>query len=198
VTTFADLMLKHAGPHPPLFQAFSISEETVRWCAREGITPTILISQPPLLRKLVEAYQEEGKKAGRQLKLGESVGVLRAVDLADNHAQAEKLAEEGVIGTAFREFFYHFGFFEAWREAADDAKYGKKMLPAEEATIARMERADFAYLGSVEDVRRRMDELVENAHPEWFVWQGDQGLLPKAEARRQVEIFGKELLPRYK
>jgi alkanesulfonate monooxygenase SsuD/methylene tetrahydromethanopterin reductase-like flavin-dependent oxidoreductase (luciferase family) len=40
-------------PHPPLFQAFSISEETVRWCAREGITPTILISQPPLLRKLV-------------------------------------------------------------------------------------------------------------------------------------------------
>ena len=24
-------------PHPPLFQAFSISEETVRWCAREGI-----------------------------------------------------------------------------------------------------------------------------------------------------------------
>jgi alkanesulfonate monooxygenase SsuD/methylene tetrahydromethanopterin reductase-like flavin-dependent oxidoreductase (luciferase family) len=170
----------------------------VRWCAREGITPTILISQPPLLRKLVEAYQEEGRKAGRQLKLGESVGVLRAVYLADNHAKAEKLAEEGVIGTAFREFFYHFGFFEAWREAEDDVKYGKKMLPAEEATIARMERADFAYLGTVDDVRRRMDALVENAHPEWFVWQGDQGLLPKAEARRQVEVFGKELLPRYK
>jgi len=152
----------------------------VRWCAREGITPTILISQPPLLRKLVEAYQEEAKNAGRQLKLGESVGVLRAVYLADNHAQAEKLANEGVCGTAFREFFYHFGFFEAWREAADDVKYGKKMLPNEEATVARMERADFAYLGTVEDVRRRMDALVENAHPEWFVWQGDQGLLPKA------------------
>ncbi len=100
-------------PHPPLFQAFSISEETVRWCAREGITPTILISQPPLLRKLVEAYQAEAKKAGRQLKLGESVGVLRAVHLADNHGQAEKLAEEGVCGLAFRRFFYHFGFFSA-------------------------------------------------------------------------------------
>ena len=70
--------------------------------------------------------------------------MLRAVYLADNHAKAEKLAEEGVIGTAFREFFYHFGFFEAWREAEDDVKYGKKMLPAEEATIARMERADYA------------------------------------------------------
>ena len=57
-------------PHPPLFQAFSISEETVRWCAREGITPTILISQPPLLRKLVEAYQEEAKKGRPSVKAG--------------------------------------------------------------------------------------------------------------------------------
>jgi alkanesulfonate monooxygenase SsuD/methylene tetrahydromethanopterin reductase-like flavin-dependent oxidoreductase (luciferase family) len=185
-------------PHPPLFQAFSMSEETVRWCARESITPTILISQPPQLRKLAEAYQEEGKKAGRQLKLGESIGVLRAVYLADNHATAEKLAEDGVCGLAFRRFFYHFGFFEAWREPADDVKYGKKVLPAEEANLARMERADFAYVGSVEDVRRKMDALVENAHPEWFVWQGDQGLLPTAEVRKQIETFGKELIPRYK
>ena len=68
----------------------------------------------------------------------------------------------------------------------------------EEATIARMERNDFAYMGTVEDVRKRIDALVENAHPQWFVWQGDQGVLPLAEAKRQVEIFGKELLPRYK
>ncbi|MGH7914973.1 MAG: hypothetical protein ACREPW_10030, partial [Candidatus Binataceae bacterium] len=70
------------------------------------------------------------------------------------------------VGNRFRRFFYHFGFFEAWREAEDNAKYGKKMLPIEEATTARMERADFAYMGSVEDVRRKMDALVENAHPE--------------------------------
>jgi hypothetical protein len=30
------------------------------------------------------------------------------------------------------------------------------------------------------------------------VWQGDQGFLPKDEVKRQIEIFGKELLPRYK
>ena len=124
--------------------------------------------------------------------------MLRTVYLAENHAQAEKLAEIGQCGFAFREFFYHFGFFEAWREPADDAKYGKNMLPAEEATIARMERVDFSYIGSVEDVRRKIDAMVENVHPEWFVWQGDQGLMPFAEVKRQVEIFGKELLPRYK
>jgi hypothetical protein len=61
-----------------------------------------------------------------------------------------------------------------------------------------MERVDFAYTGTVDDVRRGMDAMVENIHPEWFVWQGDQGLLPLDEVKRQIEIAGKELIPRYK
>ncbi len=172
----------------------------MRWCAREGITPTILISQPPQLRKLVEAYQEEARKAGRTLPLGENVGVLRAPYLAENKEQARKLAEEGICGVGFRQFFYHFGFFEAWREPEYEVKYPsrKVMLSAEECTIPRMERADFTYLGSVDDVRWNMDAMVENVHPEWLVWQGDQGFLPKDEVKRQIEIFGKHLLPRYK
>ena len=65
-------------PHPPLFQAFSVSEETVRWCAREEIIPTILLPQPPVVRKFAEAYREESRKAGRNLKLGDRIGVLHA------------------------------------------------------------------------------------------------------------------------
>ena len=187
-------------PHPQLFQAFSISEETVRWCAREGIIPTILISQPPQLRKLVEAYQHEAEVAGRKLKLGENVGVLRGLYFAENKEKARALAEDGIAGVAFRKFFYHFGFFEAWREPADEAKWpaGKAMLPAEECNIPRMERADFAYLGTADDVKKSMDAMVENVHPEWFVWQGDQGFLPKDVVKRQIETFGKHLLPRYR
>jgi hypothetical protein len=30
------------------------------------------------------------------------------------------------------------------------------------------------------------------------VWQGDQGLLPLDEIKRQLETFGKEIIPRYK
>jgi hypothetical protein len=69
------------------------------------------------------------------------------------------------------------------------ARYVKKMLPVEEATTARRERADFAYMSSVDDVRRRMDAMVENAHPEWFAWQGDQGLLPTDVVKKQVETL---------
>jgi alkanesulfonate monooxygenase SsuD/methylene tetrahydromethanopterin reductase-like flavin-dependent oxidoreductase (luciferase family) len=187
-------------PHPPLFQAFSISEETVRWCAREGITPAILISQPEQVRKLAEAYRAEARTVGRTLALGEGIAALHAVYFAANRDKARELANAGACGVAFRKFFYHFGFTEAWREPGDEAKYpaGKVMLPQSECTIERLERAKFAYTGTVDDVRREMDAMVENIHPEWFVWQGDQGLLPKDEVKRQIETYGKEMVPRYR
>jgi alkanesulfonate monooxygenase SsuD/methylene tetrahydromethanopterin reductase-like flavin-dependent oxidoreductase (luciferase family) len=186
-------------PHPALFQAFSVSEETVRWCAREGIIPTILLPQPPVVRKFVEAYQQESRSTGRNLKLGENVGVVHSVYFGNTKEEARKLANDGIIA-AFRQFFHHFGFSEAWREDQDDARYprGKVNLPASEVTIDRMERVDFAYVGTADDVKRGIDAMVENVHPEWFVWQGDQGLLPLEAVKRQLETFGKEVIPRYK
>ena len=187
-------------PHPPLFQAFSVSEETIRWCAREGIIPTVLIPQPQVVRKFAEAYLEEAASAGRQLNLGDSFGVLHCVYLADNKEQAYKLGDEGICGIAFKQFFHQFGFSEAWRLPEDEAKYptGKATLPASEITMERLERSGFAYFGTADDVRREVDAVVENVHPEWFVWQSDQGFLNKDIVKRELEIFGNKILPRYK
>jgi alkanesulfonate monooxygenase SsuD/methylene tetrahydromethanopterin reductase-like flavin-dependent oxidoreductase (luciferase family) len=187
-------------PHPPLFQAFSMSEETIRWCARENITPTVLISQPDKVNRFARAYQEEARSVGRMLDFGQGFGVLHAVYTAANHQQAKQVAEAGICGVAFRQFFYHFGFFDAWRTPEDEIRYpsAKGLLPASECTIERMEQAHFAYLGTVADIRREMDLLVETANPEWFVWQGDQGLLPVDEVKRQVETFGTKVMPYYK
>jgi alkanesulfonate monooxygenase SsuD/methylene tetrahydromethanopterin reductase-like flavin-dependent oxidoreductase (luciferase family) len=186
-------------PHPTLFQAFSVSEETIRWCARENIIPTILLPQPEIVRKFAEAYREEAGKCGRKLKLGEQIGVVHCLYLAENKQKAYELGERGVA-LAFNHFFRHFGFAEAFRVPEDEVKYptGKKTLPLEELTIQRYERCGFSYFGSPSDVRCEMDALVENVHPEWFVWQADQGLLPKDDVKRQLEIMGKEIIPRYK
>ena len=83
-------------PHPPLFQAFSVSEETIRWCAREEIIPTILLPQPPVVRKFAEAYREESHKAGRMLKLGDRIGVLHGIYLADSIEHAREIARAGM------------------------------------------------------------------------------------------------------
>ncbi len=172
----------------------------MRWCAREQIIPTILIPHPAVVRRFVEAYREESRTAGRELKLGERIGVLHGVYMAEDKERARQLARRGMAGVAFPKVFHHFGFSEAWREPADEQRYpsGKVMLPAEEVTVERLERVKFAYTGNGDDIRREMDAMVENVNPEWFVWQGDQGFLPKEEVKQQIVRFGKEVLPRYR
>jgi alkanesulfonate monooxygenase SsuD/methylene tetrahydromethanopterin reductase-like flavin-dependent oxidoreductase (luciferase family) len=64
-------------PHPPLFQAFSISDETIIWCARQGIIPMTLVTHPQSMARVAKLFQDESAKTGRKLELGQRVGVLQ-------------------------------------------------------------------------------------------------------------------------
>jgi alkanesulfonate monooxygenase SsuD/methylene tetrahydromethanopterin reductase-like flavin-dependent oxidoreductase (luciferase family) len=187
-------------PHPPVFQAFSVSESTIRWCAREGIAPMILLSRPEQLRHLAQIYAEEAGRTGRWRALGENVGVLRQIYLADNVRAAERLAEQGLVGVGYKRFWGYFGFWDAFRFPEDEFGYPAQSmrLPPSEWTVERMRRARYVYAGPVSTVVERMDELVETANPEWFAWLLDQGLLPQAELKKQLETFGAQVLPRYR
>jgi alkanesulfonate monooxygenase SsuD/methylene tetrahydromethanopterin reductase-like flavin-dependent oxidoreductase (luciferase family) len=184
-------------PHPTLFQAFSMSEATVRWCARENIVPTLFIADHEQVRFFADTHVEEAKAVGRNLKRGESLGVLRAIYPGDTQEAAKKMLASGFCGYGFQNFFQHFGFLEAFRTEADNKKYGKDPLPVSEATPERMIDSNFALAGTTSDIRRGMDKLVEAGNPEWFIWQGDQGLLPIEEIKRTIRKVGQEVLPHY-
>jgi len=52
--------------------------------------------------------------------------------------------------------------------------------------------------GSVSDVRKGMDRLVEAGNPEYFAWLSDQGMLPIDVVKQQLRIFGEQVLPHYR
>ena len=184
-------------PHPLLFQAFSQSEGTIRWAAKEGIIPTLLTSDLDDLRNFAEIHVKEAAKHGRSLALGESLGVFRTVYMADDRAKARELAMRGLMGTGWPGWAHDFGFTGAFRFPEDDIKYKDQKLPVSEATMERFEKKHFALTGNADDVRREMDVLVEAANPEWFIWQGDQGYLPVDDVKRMLERFGREVMPHY-
>ena len=184
-------------PHPLLFQAFSQSESTVRWCARESIIPTLLVSELEEVKRFAEIMIEEAKSNGRTLSLGQDLGVFRGVYMADTRDQARQLAMKGLMGTGWPGWAHDFGFTDAFRFAEDDKKYPNQMLPKSEATMERFEQKHFILTGNSDDIRREMDLLVDAANPEWFIWQGDQGYLPLEDVRRMLERFGEEILPHY-
>jgi alkanesulfonate monooxygenase SsuD/methylene tetrahydromethanopterin reductase-like flavin-dependent oxidoreductase (luciferase family) len=179
----------YTDPHPPIWQPFSVSEKTIRWCATESIVPFILVSHPSSFRDLCAAYRDEGEKAGRTLGLGESVGAFRSIHIGDTYGDAYRLGAEAQ-GRGFIEYFSGFGFFEAFR------------LPGETTPVPqsfeRLVEAKYELVGTVDDVKRELDALRTNGNPEWFAWYFDQGIMPLDEAKRQLELFATKVMPEFR
>ena len=91
-------------PHPPLFQPFASSEHTVRFCAKEGVTPILPPLHPVYEEQLYSVYAEvAGKPKGRD------IGVLRDVIIADSDDEAMALWQDSGQFSG-RAWFEPFGF----------------------------------------------------------------------------------------
>ena len=190
-------------PHPPMFQPFSVSETTIRYTAQSGIVPWILVAHPPEFRRLCRVYQEVGAAAGRRLRLGESVGAFRAVHFGRTEAEAVALLRDTNYA-GFHSYFGGFGFWEAFRTPEDAKRYPLEpytALPPAEWTVDRMRAVKYALAGTPEQVRAEVDDLQSlggGGTLEWFGWFFDQGFMPWEEEVRQIELFAKHIIPRFR
>ena len=187
-------------PHPPLFQAFSASEATIIWAARNGVIPTTAIPTVPEIERIAKIYRDEAAACGRKLAMGEAFGVMHGVYFARDKEEALKLAWSGTLGNTLRLFHSHFGFAEAMRLPEDAEKYppGKTLLPPSEITPERVRKTGYLTGGSVSDVLRDMDDLAEKVNPEYLIYAPDQGLLPLDVIKNQLRNFGEHIIPRYR
>ncbi len=164
-------------PHPPLFQPFSSSERSVRWCARKGVTPILPPLHPAFEHELLRIYAEE---SGRPL--GEGIGVLRDVIVAGTDEEALALwADSGLfVGNAW---FAPFGFFRG----LVDPKTGE---------VPELRENGLALVGSVDAVTRQLERLRARLPVQWlFAWTYNE-LIPHASLMRSIEAFWRRVLPR--
>jgi alkanesulfonate monooxygenase SsuD/methylene tetrahydromethanopterin reductase-like flavin-dependent oxidoreductase (luciferase family) len=83
-------------PHPPVFVATSKSDDSIRYCARNGFIPTYFSKFESIDRQSV-IYVEEAAKVGRKVRRGEKQNIVRWLHIADNEAQYnEKLRKYDV------------------------------------------------------------------------------------------------------
>jgi alkanesulfonate monooxygenase SsuD/methylene tetrahydromethanopterin reductase-like flavin-dependent oxidoreductase (luciferase family) len=163
-------------PHPLLLQAMTLTRETIGWTAQQGIVPMIFLPFPDVAIQGAEFYRQEAEKAGRHLLLGESVGLARIISIGKTREQAVALAEQGIMGLL--------------------ALYHSRFYPNIPTSIEPVIKAGIAFVGTLDDVRRQLDAVKSQLNPEYFLVFCDQGLLPIAEVRDQVELFAK-LIPEF-
>jgi len=165
-------------PHPPIFQPFASSDRSIRWCAQEGITAVLPPLHPILEDRLFRLYAEV---SGRPL--GDGIGVLRDVIVADTDEQAMQLwADSGLFVGA--EWFAPFGFSAG-------------LAHPETGEIPELREQGLALVGSVDSVCRQLERLLERLPARWlFAWTYN-GLIAHPTLMRSIELFRTRVLPRF-
>ena len=173
-------------PHPPLMQPFAFSESTIRWCAREQVTPVLAPANSVLERELFDTYREEAAAHGRDLRPGEGMAVLRDVFVAETDAEARELwANAGAfVGGAW---FAPFGFGRVIPEPGEE---GQQIGPEQ-----LFERS-LALVGSVDTVTAQLERLLKRLPVEYLLAWQYVGLTPNDKAKRSLELFATKVLPR--
>ena len=172
-------------PHPPIFQPFASSENTIRWCAREGVTAILPPMHLALQNRLYEVYAEEAAAHGRTLAPGEGLGVLRDVIVADTDEEA---MEAWAHGAAFcgAAWFAPFHFGEPLRDPASG------VAPSPQEMVER----GMLLVGSVDTVTRSFERLLADTPVRWlFAWTYN-GLVPHPMILRSLDLFQTKVLPR--
>jgi len=76
-------------PHPPVFVATSKSDDSIRYCARNGFIPTYFSKFESIDRQSL-IYVEEAAKAGRDVRRGEKQNIVRWLHIADSEAEYDE------------------------------------------------------------------------------------------------------------
>jgi len=164
-------------PHPPVFQPFASSERSIRWCAQEGITAILPPLHPIAEKQLFELYASVSKQ-----RVGEGVGVLRDVIVADSDEEAIALWQDsGVFVGA--SWFAPFGF----SQGLPHPKTGE---------VPDLLAEGLALVGSVDSVCRQLERLLTRLPARWlFAWIYN-GVIPHPKLMRSIERFKAEVLPK--
>lgn len=173
-------------PHPPIFQPFASSENTIRWCAREGVTAILPPMYLALQNRLYEVYREEAASVGRALSPGEGLGVLRDVIVADTDAEALELWGHGAAfcGAAW---FAPFHFGDVLVDPASN----------ERPTPQSMIESGMLLVGSVDTVTRSLERLLKDTPVRWLFDWTYNGLVPHGAIMKSLDLFATKVLPRF-
>lgn len=183
----------YSEPHPQLFQAFSLSEETMRWCGRESITPTILFGPLSRVRELMETHNTAANEAGHDLDFGENIGLCRTFHFGETEEEIHEKIEKYEY-PVWQSWYKKFGFLECLRYPDEDVD--PMELPLEDETLAdRLIDANLAICGTPDEVAEELQRQLDECPAEYLIWLYHSALMPEEEALEDLRILANEVLP---
>jgi len=182
----------YTQPYPKLFQAFGVSERTLLWCGAENVAPTILWGPMEGVENLARKYQEGAASSGRQVPFGQDIGLCRTFHFVDDKSEIYEKAEK-YEAPVWNGWYGPFGFMEGTRLPGEQGPVPKP----NEHIADRLMRSGVLLAGSVDDVKRQIEEILNRLPLDYFVWLFHWGLIPRDEGLRQLETFATKVMPAF-
>jgi alkanesulfonate monooxygenase SsuD/methylene tetrahydromethanopterin reductase-like flavin-dependent oxidoreductase (luciferase family) len=196
-------------PRPPVWVPVTVSKETLEWAARENvpITPGANATQPAR-QDMVRYYAECLAKHGHSITPGHII-MGASVYVADSRERALQEASPYML------YFLHTLFshgnisnverqMQAGYRKESDYDYIRPehregflrgLQGFRRTTLADLERSERLAWGSPEQVRATLIELAESLGAGTLMLNFNQGAMPHDMFVRNLERFGKEVLP---
>lgn len=170
-----------------VFIPFTMSPETIEWSAREGVKPVIFSPIEEIVRSCLDLYRDAARGAGRDLEWGEGVGHFRDIVIADTEAEAHHIQENG-LGYIWTRWHDWFGFNEALRRPGEEGD-----LPN---TAAFVRDRGYSMCGTVDQVTRQMEHMLETLKPELIVPWIAAGPTDTDALLKSNELLVEKVLPK--
>jgi alkanesulfonate monooxygenase SsuD/methylene tetrahydromethanopterin reductase-like flavin-dependent oxidoreductase (luciferase family) len=188
---------------PPIFVPSTRSEQTIIDSARKGRYLIVAASGADRVRHVAQIYRDAAREAGRDLRLGEKIGIVAKISLGDTFEEAFELATQ-TSGFWYQNIFQNFWFNEGYRRESDPPQRPLLFEDAK-ALTRRMYEAGQLLCGTAEQVH---DQLQKMAHQyaggpiEWLAWESWIQSMPfedwNSVQRYQLETYAKELMPAFR
>jgi alkanesulfonate monooxygenase SsuD/methylene tetrahydromethanopterin reductase-like flavin-dependent oxidoreductase (luciferase family) len=173
---------------PTFFEPFAISTRQGEEAAARGSVPIIAATDPELVKQYLRMAQQGWARAGRTTRLGEGVGLVRYVLVADTDTEAQELASEYVF-----EWLY---WFSRWGFNAVIAQNGED--PARIPTTAQslIDRG-MLIVGSPSTVCKQIETVLNYAPVEYFWLFMQNESIPQNKLMRSLELMTTKVWPNF-
>lgn len=169
-------------PHPPVWYAVATADSAV-WPAQNQVN--IICGGPEgKVGDISDRYRQVAAATQATGAAEALIGIWRYVVVADTDEEAMAIAE-----SAWPSFYE--SFYKLWRVHGTEPQR-LKLSP----TYAGMVASGHAVAGSPQTVARALNQKAQDGRLNYLVGQFMFGNLPHEHAKRSVELFSREVMPR--
>jgi len=164
---------------PPIFVATSRSDDSVRYCGRNGFIPTYF-SKLDSIRKQAQLYVDEAVKLGERVALGQRQNVVRWPHIASSTAECDRMIRDydiDIYKNLYGPFFPQF--------------------PSDPNTdfVRNIKESGIFTVGTLDQVRDEWRRLYDEVPCEYITLIYHFAQQPKESVLRELELFMDGVVP---